>query len=206
MEVLRFHQAIPSKKGRVPPMLGVMLGSEAPISIRRVLDGDEIIASVELNEDQFELVRSGQSSKLYFPVGTGIPTAKVTSRFLAKVALEAIAQRLLSSDGGIDYIVEEEQFDLIREHARYGHVKEWPYYVRRIYDANLDEKIHGLEGQKVHEYDFLHTCHGELYFVLALYGVELTINIDGPCIEGYETWLNENDNVSPLYWGENAEG
>lgn len=206
MESLRFHQAIPSKKGRVPPIMGAMLGSEVPISIRRVLSSEEIVTSIELNEDQVELVRSGQSSKVYFPIASGIPTAKITSRFLAKVALEALAQRLLPHYGGVDYVVEEEQFDLVREHARYGRVKEWPYYVRRIYDADLDEKIHGLDGQKVHEYDFLHTDHGEFYFVLALYGVELTINIGGPCIEGYETWLKENDNASPLYWGKNAEG
>lgn len=204
IERLRFHQAIPSKKGRIPPIQGVISGSMLPVKICRTMQEGDMVMSVETDHDQFELVNSGESSTIYIPVGTGIPVADITSRFLAKVALEAIAQRLLDAEGGINYIVEEEQFDLIRNHARYGHTRNWPYFSRRIYDADRAEQVHGLDSQKVHEYDFLSTSHGELYFVLALYGVELTINIGGPCIEGYEAWLVENNNASPLYWGKNA--
>jgi hypothetical protein len=40
--------------------------------------------------------------------------------------------------------------------------------------------------------------------VLAIFGLELTINLGGPNIEGYERWLVENENASPLYSGKNA--
>ncbi|CAI8851489.1 hypothetical protein [Kosakonia quasisacchari] len=43
----------------------------------------------------------------------------------------------------------------------------------------------------MHEYDFLCTEEGEIYFVMALYGVEMTINIGGPDIEGYVNWLEK---------------
>lgn len=204
IEALRFHQAIPSKKGRIPSINGAILGSNHPVKIQRTLNKDESVMSIELSPEQFELADSGKPLKLYFPIGSGIPKSELTSRFLAKVALEAMAQRLLGSEGGIDYIVDEKELDPIRDHARYGKIKNWPHFSRRIYDANEGEQIHGSEGQKVHEYDFLHTCHGEFYFVLALYGVELTINLGDPCIEGYQAWLNENNNASPLYWGKNA--
>jgi hypothetical protein len=34
---------------------------------------------------------------------------------------------------------------------------------------------------------------------LAIFDLELAINIGGPEIEGYERWLRENSNASPLY-------
>jgi hypothetical protein len=40
--------------------------------------------------------------------------------------------------------------------------------------------------------------------VLAIFGLELTINLGGPDVEGYERWLVENENASPLYVGKNA--
>lgn len=204
MEALRFHQAIPSKKGRIPPIKGLLAGSMSPIRAHRSLDENNVAMSVELDAEQFKLVESGRATTLYLPTGFEKPTTVETSRFLAKIALEAIVQRLEGSEGGIEYIVSEEQFDPIRNHARYGQPRDWPYHSRRIYDANEDQKIHGKEGQIVHEYDFLSTEQGELYFVLALYGVEMTINVGGPDIEGYERWLKENNDESPLYWGKNA--
>lgn len=204
MEALRFHEAIPSKKGRIPSIKGVISGSSSPIKVHRTLDGDDVVMHIELDAEQFELVKNGGSSQLYLPMGFEKPTVSETSRFLAKVATEALAQRVLGHEGGVEYIVDEEQFDPIRNHARYGQPKEWPIFSRRIYHANEDKEIHSEKGQLVHEYDFLHTSQGELYFVLALYGVEMTINVGGPDIEGYEIWLKENNDASPLYSGKNA--
>jgi hypothetical protein len=134
-----------------------------------------------------------------------LPKDKNISRFLAKIALEALAQKLMDSKGGVEYIVSETQFDVIRSHARQGVPKDWPYSSRRIYSAD-DEKVspNGEVGQLVHEYDFLSTDLGEMYFVLVLYGVEMTINLAGPSIEGYEDWLEQNGGVSPLYHGKNS--
>lgn len=204
IEALRFQQAIPSKKGRIPPIRGLISGSASPIKLYRALGENDVAISLELDNEQFELVASGRSSTLFLPTTFEKPTAKETSRFLAKIALEALAQRLIVLEDGIDYIVAEKQFDLIRNHARYGQPKEWPYFLRRIYNATDDKEIHNSEGQLVHEYDFLYTDRKELHFVMALYGIEMTINIGGPDIEGYENWLNENNDVSPLYWGKNA--
>ena len=203
MKALRFHQAIPSKKGKIPSVEGMVSGSESPIKAHRSLDRDDVAMFLELDKEQIELVMEGKSTALYLPKGFEKPTVKEASRFLAKVALEAMAQRLIGSKGGIEYIVSEEQFDPIRNHARRGHPKDWSYVSRRIYCENEDRRLFGHRGQIVHEYDFLQTDWGEIYFVLVLFGVEMTINIGGPSIEGYEKWLNENNNKSPLYSGKN---
>lgn len=204
MEALRFHQAIPSKKGRIPSIKGAISGSKSPIKAHRTIEDDEVVMDIELDSEQFELTKNGKSSELYLPIGFEKPIVKETSRFLAKVAIEGLAQKVMNTLGGIEYIVNEIQFDPIRNHARYGRPKMWPYFSRRIYDANDNKEIHGKKGQLVHEYDFLHTNQGEVYFVLALYGVEMTINVGGPDIDGYEAWLKENNNESPLYNGKNA--
>lgn len=204
MDALRFHQVIPSKKGRIPPITGVMSGSLAPVKILKKVDEDRVVISVELNEEQYAFLEKSDTSEIFIPIGFDASDVKETSRFMAKVALEAIAQRLINTEGGIDYIVSETQFDPIRNHARYGQPKEWPYFSRRIYDVSNDKKVHGVRGQVMHEYDFLCTEEGEIYFVMALYGIEMTINVGGPDIEGYVRWLKENNNASPLYWGKNA--
>ena len=73
-------------------------------------------------------------------------------------------------------------------------------YVRRIYDADATISVAGRPpGQVVHEFDFLPTLWEEWFFILALFGLEITINIGGPDIEGYERWLRKNKNISPLY-------
>ena len=51
----------------------------------------------------------------------------------------------------------------------------------------------------LHEWTFLYTEHEEMYFVLAILGVEYAINMGGPDIEGYKLWLKEHGNKSPLY-------
>jgi hypothetical protein len=52
---------------------------------------------------------------------SGIPPADpVISRFVAKVALEAMAHRFPDRPEGLDYLCDEAQFDPIRDHARRG--------------------------------------------------------------------------------------
>lgn len=205
MEALRFHQAIPSKKGKIPSIQGVIAGSDSAVKVhRKIREKDGRVMDIELDREQFKLIESRESSELYLPFGFESPSVNESSRFLAKVATEALAQRVLDSEGGIEYIVNESQFDPIRNHARLGQPKEWPIHSRRIYDANEDRELFDEKGQIVHEYDFLNTDQGEIYFVLALYGVEMTINVGGPDIEGYEAWLTKNNYESPLYYGKNA--
>lgn len=122
------------------------------------------------------------------------------SRFLAKIAVEAMVQRLLEKPEFIKEFMNDEQLYPIRKWARYGSgSKLWPFHERRIYER---DKLYGEDGgghQVLHEYDFLFTPQDELYFCVAFFGKEFTINMGGDEIEGYLTWLADNDEKSPLY-------
>jgi hypothetical protein len=51
--------------------------------------------------------------------------------------------------------------------------------------------------------DILLTDQKKGYFIVAIFGLELTINYGGPDINGYLTWLSKHNNISPLYWEKN---
>ncbi len=209
--LLRFRQGVLSKRGVVPPMRGILL-PDFPVEIRRDAGGmitmDEFpsLEAVLSHEVKEHLTRVG-SGKFVFPAHAPLPSGPTVSRFLAKAALETMAQRVLGHPGGIDYFVDEVQLDPIRDHARRGTQREWAFHVRRIYDESRkwrDSKDNAL--QVVHESDVLNISTNEWYYVLALFGLEFAINYGGPFVEGYVIWLSQHHGISPLYYGKNADG
>jgi len=194
---LRFSQELENKRGRLPWIPGLIL-PDVPVMVTR--NPRINLTSVDVPQAYSERVAGMRSGSLILPLGGREPPERVTSRFMAKVAIEALAERVISHDGGQDYICDERQLDLLRDHARIGRTSTWPVYVRTIYDADAKISVAGRPLQQVvHEFDFLSTQWGEWFFILALFGLELTINIGGPDIEGYGRWLRENSNISPLY-------
>lgn len=120
------------------------------------------------------------------------------SRLLAKMALEYFVFRCGQTREVCDYILEDDIFSSIRKYARYGERKNWPYSVRRIYARDAAYKG-DIFSSISWEADFLFTELGEVYFIIAMHGIEYAINLGGPFIEGYEFWLKNNKNKSPLY-------
>lgn len=57
----------------------------------------------------------------------------------------------------------------------------------------------GENVDMVLESTFLATKLSELYFVVAFKGFEFVINMAGGSVEGFEKWLTDNNNISPLY-------
>jgi hypothetical protein len=51
----------------------------------------------------------------------------------------------------------------------------------------------------LHEFDLLVTETMEHYFVVAICGAEFVINLGGPMLDGYQRWLKQNGDASPLY-------
>jgi hypothetical protein len=203
MIALRFHQGIPNKKGRIPALAG-MVTPGFPATLRRHRNQD-FPMFLELTPDAFEHVLRRNHGMLIVPADSSPLSSQIVSRFLAKVALEAMAYRLVECPDGLDYLVNEVQLDGIRNHARRGTIGVWPYNSRRIYDTNAHwDTDQSIGAQIVHEFDILKTEWNEWFFVLALFGMEFAINYGGPDIEGYQRWLSENNNLSPLYCGKNA--
>jgi hypothetical protein len=197
LRIMRFHQALENKKGRVPNLAGIITPG-APAILTRYPRYD--FASVAVAHDAFERIMKERQGELIFPLDGPLPEGRVVSRFVAKVALEAMAARIAEHADGLAYLCDEVQLDDLRHHARRGKISEWPVNVRRIYAANA--KTFGKNGepeQVIHESDFFVTDRSEWFFVLALFGVEFAINLGGPEIDGYRRWLKENNNGSPLY-------
>jgi hypothetical protein len=204
VRALRFEQALVSKKGKIPSLTGIITPIEAKVTLTRFPSGP-IVASVDTNEEALGILEQSSGGHLIFPSPPGTPSGAVVSRFLAKIAVEAMAFRLLQQPEGLAYLADERQLDLIRDHARRGYTPNWPYHARPIYKR--DQKwvdSFGSETQILHEFDVLATEWGEWFLVVAVFGIEFAINYGGPEIDGYLKWMKLNDYVSPLYSGKNA--
>ena len=202
VSVNRFTHIVPNKKGRMPVLQGI-LNRNIVVRARRSLDGDfflevppEILQHLikEPKDGHFILTTTGKG-----------PDKKIFSRFLAKVAVEALAHKFLKGSLSLDEFIDDTQFDPIRNHARKGSPRDWIYHERKLYEAGtLHTYDNGENYVTLHEYDFLFTnvsrdqastqdpVVSELYFIFTLFGIEYAINIGGPEVDGYEAWLKNN--------------
>lgn len=120
------------------------------------------------------------------------------SRLLAKMAVEYFIYRCGGEDDVCEYVGSDEIFKSIREYARYGSRKIWKYNARRIYARHA--AYDGDPFTAINwEADLLFLGNGEVYFVIAMYGIEYAINMGGSYIDGYKYWLENNNFRSPLY-------
>ena len=130
-----------------------------------------------------------------------LPKDIVVSRFLGKVAMEMLALVGLRIPGGLDEVVDKPELDELRDYVRIGSpYTQWPFHMRRIY---LEDKVFYEERygkcEILHSFTLLYTESQELYLVLVMFGIEYSLNMGGPEIEGYVEWLKQNEFKSPLY-------
>jgi HNH endonuclease len=197
VKALRYYEAIPSKKGRVPE-LSATLGRDEPVTLHRHLRGPFPI-TMGVSPGAWAALLSGVNI-VNAPGPTDDWPEYPVSRFLAKAALESMAHRLVNYPDGLLYLAVERQLDPIRRYARFGEGRAWPYRSRRIYDRTRPWRLaDGSIVQRVWESDILVTDYQERYFVLAIFGLELTINLGHRSTWGYDQWLASHDNRSPLY-------
>ena len=220
MRLLRFQECIPNKKNKIPMVDGVWNGTY-PIKIKREIKDEQIDNELIIPPELIEQIIFNESSPMHviIPAFTNqnqIECNSIVSRFIAKIALEALAEKLKNIENSLEELIDDKHFDLIRNHARQGTTPNWPCNIRRIYD--FDKKWNyndGVIGQMIHESDFLPInfdvnalnnssyIYTELYFVIALWGMEFTINMAGPEIESYKLWLKEHNYASHRHYGKN---
>jgi len=205
---LRFNQRVSSKKGRIPSMNGIIIPGY-PATIELFVNPNPYIGVIQTSDEAVKVLLKNKNGKIFFPASGESPTDFFTSRFLAKMALEAIAFRVCAIEGWNDFIVEETQFDSIRNYARSpkrGEIRK--YSKRKIYDENSVQRGNdGVDFQVLNEWDILMIGdieYAEYYFIIVIFGVEYAINVGGSCMEGYEKWLKSNNYKSPLYIGKNT--
>ncbi len=197
---LRFRNGLESKKGRIPPGKGIIPLTNCFPEIYLPKNSNNI--EINLDEKTFHLIREGKIKQMYVPSSTPLPyNNQSISRMLAKIAFEFFVLRLADDEETRDLLIDEKGIEPIRTYVRYNFKNEnWIYSVRKIYDE--DENFYlgnGNSVDMVFECDFLTTDQMEIYFVIAFKGIEFSINMGGSSIDGYNNWLNENGNISPLY-------
>ena len=181
-------------------MRGVVPGARAIADLW--IDGSRLIFG---NQNPNELsrlegaIRDGQARSVIIPIASPVDE-RLMSRFLAKVAIEILAQRLSPIEGWEQELIKNEQLDPLRRYARIGDVPSvWPFSRRRIYG---EDDLHGeLDSghQVLHEFTLLYTDKAELYAIVCLFGEEFAINLGGPETDGYDQWLAKHHCRSPLY-------
>ncbi len=202
IKLLRFEEGVENKKGNIPPTYGVIF-PDAPVEVRKKFK-DGLAGEICVSTKYFCKIANMQSGQIIIPMFTDelpFPNGSLLSRFIGKIAIEALAQRLQNSSKLVEDFIDNIQLDPLRNHVRFGKEKTWECNVRRIYESTKfwrDESTAEIY-QITNEYDFLATSENEWYFVMALFGIEFVINIAEMSIAGYKKWLMEHDNSSPLF-------
>ena len=205
---IRFEMKIPSRRGRIPVVQGFHPQSRCKVDL--FVDSDGLNFSASQNEDEtrfIQTLRSQRHGSLYIPFSDDPNLNYETARFIGKIGLEVLAYRCPEIDGWNEEIVNKKELDELRDYVRRGKPGfVWPIHTRRIYSAEHQFKDDIEEAYQVlNEWDILfipsHSSSdsGEYYAVIAILGIEYTINLGGPELEGYLRWLKKNNNQSYLY-------
>jgi hypothetical protein len=202
MRNLRAWYQVPNKRGKYPWVQGHIAGTEIAVGLRLSKDGKlQIEPERARDKDRVQaVIDQGLNTPLLFKFEMDPPKREM-SRFLCKMALETVAETFSVIAGGTEIIVDEEFYDSIRNYARYGtNHSDWPYSQRRIFPEETF-----MRHPETNEW--VQAGFGCLWFVnkrretlfaFCFYGVEFVINVGGPSIRGYEEWLAEHGNISPL--------
>ncbi len=201
----RFRNRIQSKKGRIPSLEPLLGPKNMLFGIQIEQDTPNLYPLDSNSLKQFlNFAKTNRTFSVRIPVALP-PEKKLMSKLLAKMALEALTKRFMGHKGWENEIINKTELDLLRNYARYGKPNiSWPFHERRIYTETKPwPELSGNIYEVLHEFDFLYTENLELYFVIAIFGIEYSINMAGPELEGYHTWLEENSHQSPLYINKN---
>jgi len=203
----RFNALIPNKRRRMPSLSGILLpGYQANQGVRfhraEVSRDSNGAFQIYAEPGAEEGIVSGGINRVIVPATGSKPDRQLFSRFLAKIAVECMALQLLRNGPHmLSAFIDDEQLDPLRNYARFGKTGLlWRFSERQIYSSDfLFAGQNGESYEVLHEWTFLYTDQPEMYFVLALLGVEYAINMGGPDMEGYGAWLQKNCGRSALY-------
>jgi HNH endonuclease len=198
---LRSRQGLESKRGIIPPEYGIFPQARIPIGIRpSTTEGPSVFAWHEKDEKIFaETLQRLDRGTFHMPHAMPIKN-RILERFIAKIGFEIYISRALEAGQNHNQIIGTLELKAIRRFIRHGDKPlSWPISRRKIYDENKRFEDGKDNFQVVHEFSLFVTEENEIYAVIAIFGEEFSINLGGPTIDGYERWLSENQNRSPLY-------
>lgn len=202
----RFDAAIPNKKGRIPSASGMHMQSRVMVEvIRDTKDRSISVGPLDEKDDAAwsHALSTNNKGTLLLPTSKEPPQDRTLSRFIGKVGLEVLAVQNVPIAGWNDELVNQPALDELRQYVRYGHPHiVWPVSVRRLYPSEMLFVDGAQSFEVLHEWTILVTEQEEYYGVIAILGLEYTINLGGPELEGYEEWLQKHNSKSHLYWNQ----
>ena len=200
----RHRNGIPSKRNRIPVQGMLSFPDALSLELGIARDGSRYLSAANESDNNRFINRLRASKRLtaVFPCASK-PPQRLLSRFLLKMGVEYLAMRMLPVEAGIqtDHI-QNSALDEARRYVRFNEGREdWPFHECQIYaEGNRFHDIQTGETYDVpHEFTLLYTEQNEMYFVIAVFGTQYSINLGGPEIDGFLKWLGENGNASPLY-------
>lgn len=210
---MRFRNEIATKKGKLVKEKMIFPGAMMACDVEMQTTESGRVVSFN-DEGLFEAIKDGKTHTMlspYYPE-PDFPSTNM-SRFIAKCAYEYFL-----------YNVGEENYDLcvkellgdksdvlkdLREYARYGKGPYWQYNQRRIYSEGdfYSRKDRDELYEILHEMKFFTKEHkrystgfveAEIYFIIAIAGIEYAMCISDPSITEYQKWIDEHKGRSPL--------
>jgi hypothetical protein len=200
----RHRNVIPNKRKRIPIQNLISFPDALPLEMGFAKDGSKYLAAADESfSDKFvhRVLNSSQLTATFLVAEK--PPSRLFSRFLLLMGLEYLAHRMLPvCDGILKDHINNKALDEARRYSRFNEGNsDWPYHECVLYpeDAPFTDSEIGLPFDVPHEFTLLYTDGMEMYFVIAIFGIQYTINLGGPEIDGFLKWLSENSNASPLY-------
>ncbi|KAA2240311.1 HNH endonuclease [Chitinophaga agrisoli] len=198
---IRSTQNVLSKKRKTIPSTGLTIHPEGgKVDVYREASGILIDIS---NPKIADLIAKGKVNTLYIPnhiepVSKNIPL----SRLLGKIAIEALIQKTLHVGGWVAEIINKAELEPLRSYVRYGptKIKFWCYSQRILYPpGSLFNSENDDAYEILHEYTFHYSDANELFFIIAIFGIEYAINLANPEIDTYQILIENNNGKSFLY-------
>ena len=210
---MRSRNEILTKKGKLVRQKMFFPGAMKSTEVVMQKMGNGLFVSFD-DEELFEAIKAGKTRRM---IALYIPEPEypneIMSRFLAKCAYEYFLYNMGKEK--YDLCVQEllcKESDILkalREYARYGKGEYWHYNQRRIYSEGdvVFNQNEDLDYEILHEMKFFTREHkrlpngyveAEIYFVMAIAGIEYAICISDPKISEYQKWLEEHKGLSPL--------
>jgi hypothetical protein len=146
-----------------------------------------------------EVFRKATRFEIAVPNRDALEQDVLLGRFTCKVALEAMAARCYRDPIAYNSLLTTDDLTDCRLHARYGTGPRWPVRINRIHDPERSWDDDGVCVQRVWEHDFLITPRGQLIFAVAIFGLELAINVLERDTDAYDGWLSTSAGPSLLY-------
>ena len=183
---LRSLMTIENKRGRIPPMSGFVPQLKMPVNVW--MDPSAIFVEPKDSGRAGEFGRSmveRPQGTLFVPIpDKNEIVPQLMSRFIGKVAIEALALRVMQVQGWREELLSNESLDPLRRFVRMGEKpNQWQFCRRHLY--RFDRRFRDKKGL--------------LFFVMAIFGEEFAIDMGNPEIVSYEAYLRESEGVSPLY-------